>query len=167
MHTMPNWNVDSTSILTRRELASVLADLKANAIKSLNARRNLVIFRLACCCGLRVSEIAQLQLDDVVIDSPRPHLSLRASTTKGKRPRRVPLWWDFGTLADVATWMATRREQGARDGDPFVCSVQAHRHVRRRAIPSSARERNRMRRISSIWGIAQCGLLSIMPLHQP
>jgi integrase len=84
MHAMPSWNLDATSILTRRELAAVLADLKAR--RSLNARRNRVIFRLACCCGLRVSEIAQLCLADVVIDSPRPHLSLRASTTKGQRP---------------------------------------------------------------------------------
>ena len=28
MHTMPNWNLDATSILSRRELAAVLADLK-------------------------------------------------------------------------------------------------------------------------------------------
>src|SRR5476651_1207086 len=91
MHAMPSWNLDATSILTRRELAAVLPDLKAKASRSTNAQRNLVIFRLACCCGLRVSEIAQLCLDDVVIDSPRPHLALRAPTTKGKRPRRVPL----------------------------------------------------------------------------
>jgi integrase len=91
----------------------------------MNVRRNLIIFRLAC--GLRVSEIAQLRLDDVVLDSPRPHLSLRASTTKGKRARRGPLWWDSDTLADVAAWLATRREQGAHGDDPFVCSVQAHR----------------------------------------
>ena len=125
MHAMPSWTLDATSILTRRELAAVVADLKAR--RSMNTRRNLVIFRLACCCGLRVSEIAQLCLDDVVIDSPRPQLSLRTPTTKGKRARRVPLWWDSGTLADVAVWLATRRNLGARGGNPFVCSVQAHR----------------------------------------
>jgi integrase len=43
--------------------------------------------RLACCCGLRVSEIAALQLDDVVIEVPRPHLRLRRGTTKGGRSR--------------------------------------------------------------------------------
>ena len=77
----------------------------------MNTQRNLVIFRLACCCGLRVSEISQLCLGDVVIDSPRPHLALRATTTKGKRARRVPLWWDSGTLADVTAWLAVRRDQ--------------------------------------------------------
>ncbi|HZZ78704.1 MAG TPA: site-specific integrase, partial [Gemmataceae bacterium] len=115
------------SILTRGELAAVLADLRAHAPRSANTRRNLAIFRLACCCGLRVSEIAQLQLGDVVVDGARPHLALRAATTKGKRARKVPLWWDAGTLADLGAWLAERREQGAGDADPFVCSVQAHR----------------------------------------
>ena len=88
-------------VLTRRELATVMADLK-RASRYANARRNLVIVRLACCCGLRASEIGGLQLDDVVVGVPRPHLRLRRETTKGKRPRMVPLWWDAGTLADLA-----------------------------------------------------------------
>src|SRR5450755_2034876 len=125
MYTAPTWNLDASCILTRHELATVLADLKAKAGRLTNATRNLVIFRLACCCGLRVSEIAGLQLDDVVLATPRPHLRLRAATTKGHRTRRVPLWWDAGTLADVTAWAATRREHGARGADPFVCSVQA------------------------------------------
>ena len=29
MHAMPSWNLDATSILTRRELAADLADFKA------------------------------------------------------------------------------------------------------------------------------------------
>jgi integrase len=78
-----------------------MADLK-RASRYANARRNLVIVRLACCCGLRASEIGGLQLDDVVVGVPRPHLRLRRETTKGKRPRMVPLWWDAGTLADLA-----------------------------------------------------------------
>ena len=158
MHSMPSWNLDSTSILTRRELAAVLPDLKAKASKSTNAQRNLVIFRLACCCGLRVSEIAQLCLDDVVIDSPRPHLSLRAPTTKGKRPRRVPLWWDAGTLADVTAWVATRRDQSARGGDPFVCSVQTHRFgeaLQRAAI------RRRFLSACKVLGLARLRTLTI------
>ena len=37
---------------------NVVANLKVR--RSTNARRNLVVLRLACCCGMRVSEIAQL-----------------------------------------------------------------------------------------------------------
>jgi integrase len=57
--------VDDTKILTRREMPAVLADLKRRARRSKNTRMNLVLFRLASCCGLRASEIAKLQVADV------------------------------------------------------------------------------------------------------
>jgi integrase len=121
------WNLDPTRLLSRRELNTVLADLVARAPRSANDRRNRIIVRLACCCGLRVSEIARLQLDDVVVDVQRPHLRLRREITKGRRARNVPLWWDAGTLADLHAWKAERMAQGARRTAPFVCSVQSHR----------------------------------------
>jgi len=110
MHFPPAWTLDATKILIRREPATVLADAKKKAQRSANARRNLAIVRLACRCGLRVSEIAGLQLDDVVVGVSRPHLRLRRETTKGKRARCVPLWWDAGTLADVVAWKQERLE---------------------------------------------------------
>ena len=60
-----DWSVDATKILSRRELGAVLADLERRSAHSHHARLNRVIFRLACCCGLRASEIAGLQLADV------------------------------------------------------------------------------------------------------
>ena len=93
---------DPTKILTRRELAIVLAELKRKAPRSKNTRLNLILFRLAVCCGLRASEIAQLRLGDVRIEQTRPHIRIRRGASKGGRPRTVPLWWDAGTLADLA-----------------------------------------------------------------
>ena len=61
---------DPTKILTRREIALVLAELQRKAPRSKNTRLNLVIFRLACCCGLRPSEIAMLQVADVRTEIP-------------------------------------------------------------------------------------------------
>ena len=58
-------SADPTKILTRRELAAVLADLRRKAPRSKNTRLNLAVFRLAACCGLRASEIAKLRLGDV------------------------------------------------------------------------------------------------------
>jgi integrase/recombinase XerD len=146
MQLVPVWNLDPMKILTRRELACVLADAKRQAGRSANGPRNLVIVRLACCCGLRVSEIAALHLGDVLLDGPRPHLRLRRETTKGKRPRCASLWWDAGTLADLAEWKALGVQQGASTRDPFVCSVQAHlrgqprqRHAIRRRFLSACR----------------------------
>jgi integrase len=66
------------------------------------------IFRLACCCGLRVSEIAQLRLGDVQLDSLRPHIRIRAAIAKCGRARRVPLWWDAGTLSDITAVSVSR-----------------------------------------------------------
>jgi integrase/recombinase XerD len=156
MHAPPIWNVDQMKILTRTELATVLAD--AQRSRSANARRNLVIVRLACCCGLRVSEIAGLTLADVIVDGQRPHLRLPKAICKGKKARVVPLWWDAGTLADLAAWKAERSHQGARPDDPFVCSVQAHRNglpLQRAAI------RRRFLSACKVLGRERCRALTI------
>jgi integrase len=60
-----------------------------------------------------------------------PHLRLRCGTTKGGRSRRVPLWWDSGTLADLTAWKTRRVKDRARGHNPFVCSMQANRIGRR------------------------------------
>jgi integrase len=120
---------DMTKILTRRELQTILADLKRKAPRSKNTRLNLVIFRLAACCGLRASEIAQLHIDDVRIQMPRPHIRIRTGASKGGKPRRVPLWWDGGTLEDLAAWRAARLATGAMGGEPFVASLQTGREA--------------------------------------
>ncbi|MHC4752099.1 MAG: hypothetical protein ACYTFW_19780 [Planctomycetota bacterium] len=46
------WKVDQTKILSRSEIAIVLADVKRRAKRAVNTRMNLTIFRLATCCGL-------------------------------------------------------------------------------------------------------------------
>jgi integrase len=119
---------DATKILTRQEIARVLAELHRKAPRSKNTRLNLIIFRLACCCGLRASEIAMLQLADVRTEVPRPHLRIRTGASKGGRPRTVPLWWDAGTLADIAAWRAERDRAGTTA--PFVASFQLGRETR-------------------------------------
>jgi integrase len=94
--------LDATKILTRRELAAVLNDLKRKAPRSKNTRLNLALFRLACCCGLRASEIAKLQVGDVRTELARPHIGIRNGAAQGGRSRIVPLWWDAGTLEDLS-----------------------------------------------------------------
>ena len=119
--------LDPTKILTRRELAAVLAELKRKAVRSRSTRLNLVIFRLACCCGLRASEIAKVQVADVRVELPRPHLRIRSGAAKGGRPRTVPLWWDGATLADVAAWRQQRLLEGADAAEAFVASLRPGR----------------------------------------
>jgi integrase len=98
----------------------VLADLATRCERSRQARLNRVIFRLACCCGLRASEIAGLQLADVHVSETRPYLVVRSQNGKGEKGRAVPLWWDAGTLEDLTAWKAGRVEQTTNLRVPFV-----------------------------------------------
>ena len=118
---------DATKILTRRELATVLADLRRKAPRSPNTRLNRTIFRLAACCGLRATEVARVRVSDVRVELPRPHLKIRVGSAKGGRPRTVPLWWDAGTLEDIAAWKKVRLDQGADADGAFVASLRPGR----------------------------------------
>ena len=118
-----NWKVDASKILTRAEITTVLADLNRRSERSVNSRMNLIIFRLATCCGLRSSEISGLKLIDVRSGIEKPYLYLPKTITKGKKTRQVPLWWDSGTLKDLSIWKAERRQQGANQDDYFVCAL--------------------------------------------
>ena len=124
MQTTATWRIDPLHLLTRRELAAVLADLEQKASRSENVRLNRVVVRLACCCGLRVSEVASLRLADVQLDVARPHLRIRAEIAKGGRARRVPLWWDRGTLEDIVAWKTERLASGTTPNVSFFTSVR-------------------------------------------
>jgi integrase/recombinase XerD len=113
--------IDATKILTRGEIATVVAELRRKR-RSVNTRQNNVIFRLATCCGLRVSEVCGLSLANVKVDSKRPHIHVPAAIAKRGKARKVPLWWDGATLAELTAWKQERLSQGATTADPFVCS---------------------------------------------
>lgn len=115
-----NWRIDSTQILTRPELHRVIGYLQKGK-RSITGRMRLVIFRLAACCGLRASEIIALRLRDLHLADHRPYLRMPGAITKCHWPRRVPLWWDQGTLADIRDWYALRIEQGADEDALFIC----------------------------------------------
>jgi integrase len=119
---MATWTVDKSKILQPGEIKLVLADLARKSARSVNTRMNRVIFRLACCAGLRASEVGGLVLSDVQLDSTRPQIRARKEITKGHKPRKIPLTWDESTLNDLRDWKRFRREQGAGDDDRFVCS---------------------------------------------
>ena len=129
--------VNATKILTRSEMARVLSDLKRqfSAATCTSTRRmrllELTLFRLAVCCGLRVSEIAELKLSDVRCEGSKPHLRIRRGAAKGGRSRMVPLWWDRGTLEDITQWKSHRYENAAVDEDYLLTSGRAGRESKR------------------------------------
>jgi integrase len=152
------WNIEPHKILARRELAAVLTDLKRRSKRSLRARLSLTIVRLACCCGLRVSEIAGLALQNVVTTPWRPHVAVQSELGKGGRGRVVPLWWDAGTLEDLAAWKAERQSHGAGETDLFVCSMQG----RRKETPLSRQAlRQRFRSACAVLGKQRLATLTI------
>lgn len=148
---------DATKILTRRELAAVLSDLKRKAPRSAQTRLNLVLFRLAACCGLRASEIGSLHVDDVRVGIARPHLRIRRGAAKGGKPRTVPLWWDAGTLADITAWRAHRA--GAASTASFLDSARAGRD------PAPLSRHTLRKRFRTACKILGCERLRSLTLH--
>jgi hypothetical protein len=148
------WHIDSTCILSRRELAAVLADAKAKATKSANAWRNLVVFRLACCCGLRVSEIAQLEMGDVIADVERPHLRLRRGATKGGKSRTVRFGGTRGRwpICGRGRWPASNTALGIATRS-FARSKRTGSGSRFSGTPSGGGSCRRAR----FWGRRGCG----------
>jgi len=127
--------MDASRVLLRSEVQIVLGHLKRRKrYYSATMQQNLIVFRLSCCCGLRVKEICGLNIGDLTIEGPRPTIHVRKAITKGeagkRRARHVPLWWDAGTREDLAAWLDMRLGQGARAADPFVCSQKLQVHAR-------------------------------------
>ncbi len=116
------WKIDQNKILTREEIVEVLDDMKRRGRRSVNSRQNLIIFRLACCCGLRASEIAGLKLQNIKLGGKKPNIYITKAIAKRKKQRSVPMWWDRGTLDDITAWYDERKAQGAPSDDYFVCA---------------------------------------------
>lgn len=151
-------SIAPTMILTRRELTTVLNDLHQRKNLSLSVHFLLVLFRLAACCGLRVSEIANLNLCDVCVDGPRPHLRIRKGAAKGGKARIVPLWWDAGTLEDLKQWKQRRLAQVAVIESPFLCSSRPGREQR---VYSRHTLRKRFKTACKVLGLARLSTLTI------
>jgi integrase len=126
--------------LTKAEILAVLADLKRKSRRSINTRMNLTLFRLACCCGLRASELTRLEMDHVRVSSTSPNIRVLKTIGKGGKARVIPLIFDQGTLDDLRAWKQFRTEQGATGGDLFLCS-QSKRSFGKRTDRRNARKR--------------------------
>ena len=122
-----DWKPKTTRILTENEVVKVVSEMKIKSRRSANAHMNLVIFRLATGAGLRASEILGISMSNVRLGIDKPAIYVPKSVAKGGKPRHVPLWWDGGTLNDIEDWKKKRKNDGASQSDPFVCTLAAHR----------------------------------------
>ena len=110
----------SVRILSLAEINHVATSLHRLKRRSPNAHVNLVLFRLATCCGLRVAELTGLSMANVKLASARPHIYVPATIAKGSKARTVPLWWDAATLADLSAWKEKRIADGASGADALL-----------------------------------------------
>lgn len=106
----------ASRILTTDEVRQVLANLPQG-----NPR---TVFRLATGCGLRASEIAQLEMRDIVLGIQKPVINVRNEIAKKRHGGEVPLWYDAGTLLDIEKhWSMRTFDQSAEPDSPFVQGI--------------------------------------------
>ncbi len=110
------WTIDRDRTMTAAEVLLTLRELQRKAKRTKTTHRNLILFRLATCCGLRVSELTRLRLGDIRL-GVSPSIRVPATIAKGGKARTVPLLWDVETLTDITAWLAIRRAEGAGDSD--------------------------------------------------
>jgi len=116
--------ISPLKIMTRSEVAAILSEQSRRAKRSIGSMMNLIIFRLATCAGLRVSEIAGLTLSNVRSGQSKPHLAVPSSLGKRAKARVVPLWIDARTLTDIRAWECLRQLRGATGSDPVICNLR-------------------------------------------
>lgn len=120
--------VTEMDVFTPDEVAYAADLVRKRAKKSDVDKLRLLVWNLACCCGLRASEIAGVREEDVLLlprGRYRPNLYVPAHVAKRgggvERARRVPLTWVPWLVQDLRDWLADRaRVPGIRPADPLA-----------------------------------------------
>ena len=105
-------------ILTKHEILRLLAAINPDTEKGL---RNLVVFILAAFCGLRISEIVNLNVNDIVEREDNPGqggLNVQIEDSKHHNSRIVTLW--KVPSGYVRQLVGLRSAQGAKGSDPLI-----------------------------------------------
>ena len=146
-------------VLHRGRFAVALGELFAYLLfRLLGGRRIGKSFLLRLANAARASEIAKLQVGDMRTEVARSHIRIRTGASKGGRPRAVPLWWDAGTLEDLAAWKADRVRSDAEYNEPFLASL-----IPGRVVKTFSRNtlRKRFRTACKVLGAARLEGLTI------
>ena len=152
-----SWTVKNSKVMTQNEIDAVLADLIPKAQKRHQALVKLLIFRLTAFCGLRVTEMTLLNIEDIYLNNEQPYIRIRPETAKGRRGREVPIYSE-ATISELKAWLGLRAAMGAGSGDPLLVSVSkdamGHRFSRQGA-------RNRFRAACASLGEERAKSLTI------
>ena len=96
----------------------VLNFFRAINITTEKGIRDAVIIILAAFCGMRISEIINLNLNDIVDDGKT--LDINVIESKHNSNRVVYLWKSPAVF--IRKWLSIRMSQGAKSSDPFLIS---------------------------------------------
>jgi integrase/recombinase XerD len=111
-------------ILSSEEVEMVINFHHSSRRRGDRWRNRLNIFHLACSAGLRASEIAGLDIEDVHAQIQRPYIHVPGDVGKGEKSRYVPLTWSALALPDLVEHLRYRlNNMGAGPKDPYVCSL--------------------------------------------
>ena len=66
---MAAWVIKPEKKMTLEEVRTIAADIQRRAKRSVNSRMNEVIFHLSTFAGIRATEIANLKLKDIKLES--------------------------------------------------------------------------------------------------
>jgi integrase len=134
--------VDPTKLLTPEEISATLSWLHHRRRRGPNFVLNRAIFRLSCCCGLRVNELCALDVGDVLT-------RLRAMLlVSGSCKRVVPIDWDEGMVTDIVAYKEMRLAQlgeGDHRDAPFLAGVSQNAGKRLTTDLAAKRWRSVMR----------------------
>ncbi len=101
------------------ELSAKVRPVVKARLETLGLERALV-YKTLVLTGLRRGELASLTVGQLELDSPHPHVALKAADAKNRKAARIPLRADL--VADLRAWLARKLEEAQReakrDGEP-------------------------------------------------
>jgi integrase/recombinase XerD len=121
--------------LTPRERSKFLDFLESPTIEKNEWKRlrNIAMGQLMLQAGLRVSEVANLDLEDLIALNHRTQRKVRIRYSKHGRSREIPINLDIAKA--LQAWLKVRGE--SKDGDPAVFLSERKKRISERAIQSA------------------------------
>lgn len=119
-------------ILSSDEVERVVNYNRSGRRRGQRWRNRLNAFHLATSAGLRASEIAGLDIEDVHAAIKEPYIHVPGDVGKGHKSRVVPLYWSALALPDILEHLRYRLNvMGAGPKDPFLCSLDSRARGKR------------------------------------
>ena len=140
------WELDESKFLTRNEVKELRRVCRRKSKLYKAGIRDFLIIDIGLFCGLRVQEITDLKVGDILINDERSSLIVRNG--KGGKRRIVRFNGELKRhFNDYLTWKVTNKE-GIEAEDPLIVSSNTGGHLSKRAVQRA------FERCSRLAGIA-------------